>query len=153
VSKKLPSNGRLGCNSRWCSPRHRVQTSSGAMRVERPDPDALSGAVTPRRSLHAFTRWCCGTGMMEAASTSETSVSFYQTSRRYNPGDSHLHNRCRENLKSYITLIYFTWRLSLICKTYTLFNVGKGRFSDEGTNTVSCAVHFWIYATKCISYS
>jgi hypothetical protein len=30
--------------------------------------------------------------MMEAASTSETSVNFYQTTRRYNPEDSHLDN-------------------------------------------------------------
>jgi hypothetical protein len=37
---------------------------------------------------------------MEAESTSETSVKFYQTSRRYNPEDSHLHTRRRENLKS-----------------------------------------------------
>jgi hypothetical protein len=29
---------------------------------------------------------------MEAASTSETSVSFYQTTRRNNPEDSHLHS-------------------------------------------------------------
>jgi hypothetical protein len=28
--------------------------------------------------------------MMETASTSETSVKFYQTTRRYNPEDSHL---------------------------------------------------------------
>jgi hypothetical protein len=28
---------------------------------------------------------------MEAASASETSVNFYQTTRRYNPEDSHLH--------------------------------------------------------------
>jgi hypothetical protein len=40
--------------------------------------------------------------MMEAAMTSETLVNFYQTTRRYNPEDSHLHTRCRENLKSYI---------------------------------------------------
>jgi hypothetical protein len=39
--------------------------------------------------------------MMEAASTSETSVNFYQTTRRYNPEYSHLHTRRRENLKSY----------------------------------------------------
>jgi hypothetical protein len=38
---------------------------------------------------------------MEAASTSETLVNFYQTTRRYNPEDSHLHNLRRENLKSY----------------------------------------------------
>jgi hypothetical protein len=31
--------------------------------------------------------------MMEAASTSETSVNFYQTRRRNNPEDSHLHDK------------------------------------------------------------
>jgi hypothetical protein len=39
--------------------------------------------------------------MMEAASTSETSVNFYQTTRRYNPEDGHLHTRRLEKLKSY----------------------------------------------------
>jgi hypothetical protein len=39
---------------------------------------------------------------MEAASTPETLVNFYQTTRRYNPEDSHLHTRSRENLKSYL---------------------------------------------------
>jgi hypothetical protein len=37
--------------------------------------------------------------MMEAACASETSVNFYQTTRRKNPEDSHLHTRRRENLK------------------------------------------------------
>jgi hypothetical protein len=39
--------------------------------------------------------------MMEAAGTSETSVNFYQTKRRYHPEDSHLRTYRRENLKSY----------------------------------------------------
>jgi hypothetical protein len=39
--------------------------------------------------------------MMEAARTSETLVNFYQTTRRYNPEDSHLRTHSRENLKSY----------------------------------------------------
>jgi hypothetical protein len=39
--------------------------------------------------------------MMEAASTFETSVNFYQTTRFNNPEDRHLHARRRENLKSY----------------------------------------------------
>jgi hypothetical protein len=39
--------------------------------------------------------------MMEAVSTSEPSVNFYQTARHNNPGDSHLHTRRRENLKSH----------------------------------------------------
>jgi hypothetical protein len=43
--------------------------------------------------------------MMEAANTSETLVNFYQTTRRYNPEDSHLHTHRRENLKSYLYLL------------------------------------------------
>jgi hypothetical protein len=39
--------------------------------------------------------------MMEAARTSETLANFYQTTRRYNPEDSHLRTHRRENLKSY----------------------------------------------------
>jgi hypothetical protein len=39
--------------------------------------------------------------MMEAESISETSVHFYQTTRRNNPEDSHLHTSRRENLKSH----------------------------------------------------
>jgi hypothetical protein len=38
---------------------------------------------------------------IKAASTSETSVNFYQTTRRYNPEDNHIHTRRRENLTSY----------------------------------------------------
>jgi hypothetical protein len=38
--------------------------------------------------------------MMEAVHTSETSVSFYKTTRRNIPEDGHLHTRLRENLKS-----------------------------------------------------
>jgi hypothetical protein len=38
---------------------------------------------------------------MEAASASETSVNFYQTTRRSTPQDSHLHIHRHENLKSY----------------------------------------------------
>jgi hypothetical protein len=39
--------------------------------------------------------------MMEAASTAETSVNFYQTTRRNVPEDSHPHTRCRENIESH----------------------------------------------------
>jgi hypothetical protein len=39
---------------------------------------------------------------MEAARTSETVVNFYQTTRRYNPEDSHLCTHSRENLKFYL---------------------------------------------------
>jgi hypothetical protein len=39
--------------------------------------------------------------MMEAARTSEMLVNSYQTTRRYNPEDSHLRTHRREKLKSY----------------------------------------------------
>jgi hypothetical protein len=39
--------------------------------------------------------------IMEAVSTSETLVNFYQTTRRNIPGDSHLHTRRSEDLKSF----------------------------------------------------
>jgi hypothetical protein len=38
--------------------------------------------------------------MMEAVRTSETSVNFYQSTRRNIPEEIHLHTRRRENLKS-----------------------------------------------------
>jgi hypothetical protein len=40
--------------------------------------------------------------MMEAGRTSETLVNFYQTTRSYNPEDSHLRTHRRENLKSHL---------------------------------------------------
>jgi hypothetical protein len=39
--------------------------------------------------------------IIRAMSTSETSVNFYQTTRRNNPEDSHFRTLRRENLKSY----------------------------------------------------
>jgi 16S rRNA C1402 (ribose-2'-O) methylase RsmI len=55
---------------------------------------AVFWVVAPMRALIAL--------MMEAARTSETLVSFYQTTRRYNPKDSHLRTHRLENLKSYL---------------------------------------------------
>jgi hypothetical protein len=56
-------------------------------------------AMRQRSFAENATRWHECTKF--AASTSETLVSFYQTTRRYNLGDSHLHTRRRENLKYY----------------------------------------------------
>jgi hypothetical protein len=50
--------------------------------------------------------------IMEAVRTSETSVNFYQTTRRYNPEDSHLRTHRRENLKSYDLYDYFSGKLN-----------------------------------------
>jgi hypothetical protein len=46
---------------------------------------------------------------MEAASTSETLVNFYQTIRRTNPEDSHFHTRRCENLKSHQIFLFTQW--------------------------------------------
>jgi hypothetical protein len=45
--------------------------------------------------------------MMEAARTYETLVNFYQTTRCYNPEDSHLHTHRRENLKYYMVRVVY----------------------------------------------
>jgi hypothetical protein len=45
---------------------------------------------------------------MEEVSTSETSVSMYQTTQCNNPEDNHIHSRRRENLKSHASFcIYY----------------------------------------------
>jgi hypothetical protein len=45
--------------------------------------------------------------MMESARTSETLVNFYQTTRCYNPEDSHLRTHHRENLIPYFLFLFF----------------------------------------------
>jgi hypothetical protein len=46
--------------------------------------------------------------MMEAVSTSEMSVNFYQTTWRNIPEDSHLHTHRQENLKSHpVTMLFY----------------------------------------------
>jgi hypothetical protein len=57
----------------------------------------------------------------EAARTSETLVNFYQTTRRYNPEDSHLRTHRRENLKSNLEDFGISERIILksTLKTYS----------------------------------
>jgi hypothetical protein len=43
--------------------------------------------------------------MMETVQTSETLVNSYQSTRRYNPEDSHLHSHRHGNLKSNINML------------------------------------------------
>jgi hypothetical protein len=53
---------------------------------------------------------------MEAARTSETLVQLYQTTRCYNPEDSHLHTHRRENLKSYQVMMCLRINLWILSK-------------------------------------
>jgi hypothetical protein len=60
---------------------------------------AIFWVVAPCSLVQVYRRFR-GALMMDAVSTSETLVNVYQTTRRNNPQDSHLHTHHRENLKS-----------------------------------------------------
>jgi hypothetical protein len=68
---------------------------------------AVFWVVAPYSLVEVYQRFrgpCClhhQGDTMEAATTPETLVNFYQNTRRYNPGDSHFRTHRRENLKSY----------------------------------------------------
>jgi hypothetical protein len=65
----------------------------------------ISGCILVRR--HVKKNNSTGSAlMMEAARTSETLVHFNQTTRRYNPEDSHLRTHRRKNLKSYLFTLF-----------------------------------------------
>jgi hypothetical protein len=60
--------------------------------------------------------------MMEAASSSETSVNFYQTARHYNPEDSHL----------------YTWANVIYCIVVAIFPC-----SCENLRQINCLSHIF----------
>jgi hypothetical protein len=62
--------------------------------------------------------------MMEAASTSETMVNFYQTTLRYNPEDSHLRTHRREKIKSYFVSILFALLVDLLVRRHHANSTG-----------------------------
>jgi hypothetical protein len=64
--------------------------------------------------------------MMEAASTSETSVNFYQTTRRYNPEESYLQ-------VGHIVTIGLLRVNCLTCGHAWRFNQNPARKNPEGT--------------------
>jgi hypothetical protein len=80
--------------------------------------------------------------MMEAVSTSEASVNFYETARRYIPEDSHLHTHRLENLKPHVlqvVVITIFNNTILFCgrncylNTYTVYINLLERFSKPRT--------------------
>jgi hypothetical protein len=70
--------------------------------------------------------------MMGAARTSETLVNFYQTTRCYNPEDSHLHTHRRENLKSYFPVLVNKHFISEYLYTFLLAEVTMLEISAWG---------------------
>jgi hypothetical protein len=70
--------------------------------------------------------------MMEAARTSETLVNFYQTTRCYNPEDSHLRTQRRENLKSYCFFAYLRTLSSTALVRPIIERDGRMLVNNEG---------------------
>jgi hypothetical protein len=66
------------------------------------DVALCSMVETDRRFRGAYCLHHQGALVMEALSTSETSVDFYHTARRNIPEESHLHAHRRENLISHM---------------------------------------------------
>jgi hypothetical protein len=74
--------------------------------------------------------------MMERASTSETSVNFYQATRRNKSEDSHLHTRCRENLKSELKRLFYRGQLQCWGQSSLFIDLTSWpeKKEDEGEN-------------------
>jgi hypothetical protein len=68
---------------------------------------------------------CCDRLMMEATSTSETSVNIYQTTRRNSPEDSHLHCGKRFhnsfNFSNYNLIFPVVFSLEIVSEYIALF--------------------------------
>jgi hypothetical protein len=90
--------------------------------------------------------------MMEAVSSSEMSVSMYQTTRRNIPEDSNINSCYREDLKSHCLLLCN--RRPLFDHTLSQFNPVKSYLSNIPFNIIphldlvvfacACPVHFLI---------
>jgi hypothetical protein len=95
---------------------------------------------------------------MEAASTCETSVHLFQTTRRNNPEDGHLHTRRRENLKSH----YWKssrctsrhqipcFKVTKICATSQYKQLSSGEWRQHKTRSAAklATVYYWLRAAR-----
>jgi hypothetical protein len=66
--------------------------------------------------------------MMEAASTSEMSVHFYQATW-HNPEDGHIHTHCCENLKSHTVTIMCSKQF--LCSNHTFYRNSGNEAGSE----------------------
>jgi hypothetical protein len=91
----------------------------------------------------AFTLVSCSayspTLKMEAICSSEMSVNFQRTTRRYIPEDSTLHNHCCENLKSYRGILYCL--LKLIIKLFAYLQ----SFAEHSFGIIIPITFIWYY--------
>jgi hypothetical protein len=84
---------------------------------------AVFWAVAPCRKIFL---------LMEAESTSETSVKFHQTARSKNPEDSHLHARPIENLNYCSAVIFVVVEQYAACEVQLEFRVLFPTTFDRG---------------------
>jgi hypothetical protein len=78
--------------------------------------------------------------MMEAIQTYEKLVRLCQTTRYYNPKDSHLHTHRRENLKSYLAIVSLnnTNQSIFVMDTRCVFSEVKTEFLNTVPSTCYC---------------
>jgi hypothetical protein len=89
--------------------------------------------------------------LMEAARSSEMLANFYQTTRRYNPDDSHLRTHRHENLKSYCFLLLTVMILYLVINfCLTLFIYMCPEFNIFNTTSLE---HFWTFFERSLEKS
>jgi hypothetical protein len=92
--------------------------------------------------------------MMKAARTSETLVNFYQTTRRYNPEDSHLRTHRRENLKSYAVNLEIQFCLAVWKQVAdNTLNIRYDFITDRGRQAcwVARCVGKWFYLSVLLT--
>jgi hypothetical protein len=77
--------------------------------------------------------------MMEAARTSETLIKVYQTTRCYNPEDSHFRAHSRENLKSY------SWNKNRLLNPSLVDSLFNDCLPTSAVNMTPKLSHFILY--------
>jgi hypothetical protein len=89
--------------------------------------------------------------MMEAARTSEKLVNFSQTTRCYNPEDSHLRTHHRENLKSYsILCLLESGSPGNLCWNFLWYFLADSYLKESSTKHTCCSI---VYLTRAMLYS
>jgi hypothetical protein len=78
--------------------------------------DVFFWIAAPSNLVEVYRRFRDAVTIIRTKSTSETSINLHETSRLNNPEDSHLHTRCREDLKSHNVMIDTGHKASFVQK-------------------------------------